>query len=297
MNSKKNIIPVIRIRRVEINSIVFLFAGLSLATGFLSEYLIVFISMMLHEFGHIIAGILSGGRIHSLTILPVGFNARICDVNPEKSTVFAVNATGPFVNIFIYGICQVVQSIFCIESEILDLIIISNLALAVFNLLPVLPLDGGRILMHVIADKKGFFFAHNVLERLSVFLASVILMSGVVQIMANPHNFSLLAIGFYMMYFLKSEKTEASFMSMKRIIYRRMRFLKKGVYEVRQIAALRSMRVGEVLKFMDFDRFHTVLVLDENLKITGMLTEQEIMDSMVSNGTEMTFEELMKLIH
>jgi stage IV sporulation protein FB len=294
LNNKKIKIPIIKIHRVEINIIIFIIAGLSLLTGFLPGYLIVFISMMVHETGHIIAGMISGGRLHSITILPVGFNARICGLNPDMLTVFAVNGAGPFINLVIYGICYASQSIFSIESKMLDLIIVSNLVLAIFNLLPVLPLDGGRILMHVVANRKGFFFAYNILRKISMTVSSVIIMSGVVQITANPHNFSLLAIGLYMMYFLKSEETEASLMNMKHIIYRRMRFLKKGMYEVRQIAALESMHVGEVLKFMDFDRFHMVFVLDENLKIKGMLTEQEIMDNMVSNTTDITFDELIK---
>jgi stage IV sporulation protein FB len=284
----------IRIRRLKISWGIFLLPGVAIAAGYTYEYLVVFLSILLHEAGHITVAHFFGGRVHSLTILPIGINASISEGNTRKSDAAAVNLAGPVVNLLIFFICLVINKIFRLDNSLLNLIMNSNILLAVFNLMPVLPLDGGRVLRCIIEDRKGWRYAYHVSKRLSIFLAVAVIILGIIQIIANHHNFSLLIIGFYMVFFLNSGKTEAVFLNMKRIVYRRMRFLKKGVYEARQLAVLKTMHVGEVLKYMDFDRFHTFLVVDENLKVVSTLTEQEIMDGMVSGSADMTFEELVQ---
>ena len=80
-------------------------------------------------------------------------------------------------------------------------------------------------------------------------------------------------------------------MNVKNIIYRRARLLKKGIYQARDLVVIKSVQMSEILKSMDFDRFHIVYVLDENLNIVKVLTEQEIIDGLLKYNTEITFEE------
>lgn len=45
---------------------------------------------------------------------------------------------------------------------------------------------------------------------------------------------------------------------------------------------------------MDFDRFHIIYVLDDELNIIGMFTEKEIIDALTGSNDDMTFEHLIK---
>ena len=83
-------------------------------------------------------------------------------------------------------------------------------------------------------------------------------------------------------------------MNVKSIIYRRSRLLKKGVYQARDLVVLKTTMVSEIIKNMDFDRFHIIHVLDDDLKLVKSLTEQEIMDAIFENSADITFGELVK---
>lgn len=83
-------------------------------------------------------------------------------------------------------------------------------------------------------------------------------------------------------------------MNIKYLVYKRSRFLKKGVYPGRELVVIQNMRLGDIIKNMDFDRFHIIYVLDEDMKLVRVFTEQEIIDNLSKYDSEMSFEELIK---
>lgn len=82
-------------------------------------------------------------------------------------------------------------------------------------------------------------------------------------------------------------------MNIKNLVYKRSRFLRKGVYPGRELVVLKNMRLVDVVKNMDFDRFHIIYILDENMRLLKVFTEQEIIDNMAKFNGEMTFDELI----
>ena len=85
-------------------------------------------------------------------------------------------------------------------------------------------------------------------------------------------------------------------MNIKNLVYKRSRFLRKGVYPGRELVVIKSMCLGDIIKDMDFDRFHIIYVLDEEMKLAKVFTEQEIVDNMARFDAKISFEELMKLL-
>ncbi len=83
-------------------------------------------------------------------------------------------------------------------------------------------------------------------------------------------------------------------MNVKSIIYRRSRLVRKGVYQARDLVVLKNVMLSEIIKNMDFDRFHIIHVLDDDLKLVKTFTEQEIIDALFENTTDITFDELIK---
>lgn len=250
-------------------------------------------SILLHELGHIAVALLEGNKIHSINILPVGLNAQIEDECSAWKNIF-VFLSGPLINMLLYSLGLIINTYYLPESDNMRFFILINIYLAVFNLLPVLPLDGGRILREALALNTGLFFAGRLTEKISFFIAILLIALGFVQLQAGFYNFSLLFIGLYLIVCMKLQKTEAALMNVKQIIYRRSRLLKKGIYQARDLVAMKSMHLNEVIKCMDFDRFHIIHVLDENLKIVGTFTEQEIIDGLLNSETDLTFEEFIK---
>jgi stage IV sporulation protein FB len=88
-------------------------------------------------------------------------------------------------------------------------------------------------------------------------------------------------------------RMESALMNIRQIVYRRSRLIKKGVYPARDLVVMKSVKLGDSLKSMDFDRFHIVYVLDDDLHILGLLTESEIMDALAANCDDITFGQLL----
>jgi stage IV sporulation protein FB len=96
------------------------------------------------------------------------------------------------------------------------------------------------------------------------------------------------------MLLLWNGRMESAFMNIRQILYRRSRFLKKGVYPARDLVVAKSTLLSETIKNMDFDSFHVIYVLDERMRLLKVFTEAEVMDALAGNNEGMTFEQLLK---
>jgi len=115
------------------------------------EYLALFAIVLLHEFGHALACRQTGGIADRIVLWPLG---GIAFVNPPRrpgAMLWSI-AAGPLVNVILLPILSIALSLSGIASEPTDLGLFLyhvwwiNLALLIFNILPVYPLDGGQIL-------------------------------------------------------------------------------------------------------------------------------------------------------
>ncbi|HYJ04464.1 MAG TPA: M50 family metallopeptidase [Chthoniobacterales bacterium] len=116
------------------------------------EYLSLFGIVLLHEFGHALACRQSGGTADQIVLWPLG---GIAFVNPPRrpGAVLWSIAAGPLVNVLLVPVLYVALSLASQRAnESPDLYVLIwyvfriNIALLIFNLLPVYPLDGGQIL-------------------------------------------------------------------------------------------------------------------------------------------------------
>jgi stage IV sporulation protein FB len=165
--------------------------------------------------------------------------------------------------------------------------------LGVFNLLPILPLDGGKIIKEILNDRIGFFSTKCVIRIVTAITAGFIAAAGVYQLLRSK-NVSLLVIAVFLFFDLNNTEPEDSFMTMKNIIYRRMRMQKKGIYPARDLAVLKTTPIGEVLKNLDFDRYHLIFVLGDRLEPVKILGEQEVLDGIIKYGINISFGEFIE---
>ncbi len=281
---------------VEVDILFIIILPVMFLTGYLTKYFIVCTSMVAHELGHIVCGIMTGSRVYKVRVLVVGLCASMDDGSGRNQCRIPVLLCGPMVNTVFSGAGLLVYYYCMPGSGDIRFFIISNACLAIFNLLPIYPLDGGRILRYLLAGKLGVFRGYQNARRISYSISLVLIVLGAYQTYKNIYNFSLLMAGFYLFFLLKTDITEeAAFMTVKDVIYRRSRFLKKGIYPVRDLAVLPSVKLGEVIKSMDFDRFHFIHVLNENMELLAVFTEQQVIDGLMQYGADASFDTLINL--
>lgn len=117
------------------------------------------IFILLHEIGHIVSGITLGLKIKKIKFTIAGIALEFANYGKErKINKIIIDFAGPFVNLVatIFGI---------ILRE--EKIIYANLGLFIINMLPIYPLDGGRILKNILLYKKNYKETLIIIEEVS----------------------------------------------------------------------------------------------------------------------------------
>ena len=263
-------------------------------SGFAAEYAAAVFTIMLHKHSHVLAARACRVKAVMVSVTILGFSALIPEGSCSKGERILICLAGPAFSLVFFVCTMLAWDMIPGEQYFLRLLSASNLMLAFINLLPVLPLDGGRLIHLVLAGNIGMLAAGRVLRRFACVISLFVVAAGGYQLYRSSYNASLIIIGLYIMLITMTGRTESALMNMKQIVYRRSRLLKKGVYPARDLVVLKSTRLSDTLKSMDFDRFHIIYVLDDELNIIGMFTEKEIIDALTGSNDDMTFEHLIK---
>jgi stage IV sporulation protein FB len=183
---------------VEINlSFLLLLGVVFIAYGGLAGVLIVgltFGSVLLHELGHALVARRHGVHVSGIELSFFGGAAKMVQMPRSADHEIAIAAAGPAVSLVLAGIGLGLGT--ALSSPFLGLIGWINLVLAGFNLIPALPMDGGRILRALLTRRMDFVRATEV----SVQVARVVAIAfGVLGLLYGWYQLLVLAPLLWMM--------------------------------------------------------------------------------------------------
>lgn len=122
--------------------------------------LAVFGSVLLHEVGHALAARHFGIRTRQILLLPIGGVAQLEGEPRTPKQELLIALAGPAVNFVIAAALSVWMVLgFVPTSGLLASVLVANLSIGLFNLLPAFPMDGGRVLRALLAERLGGFRA------------------------------------------------------------------------------------------------------------------------------------------
>jgi Zn-dependent protease len=172
--------------------VVYYEAGGARAAAFgVAFILLLFLCVLLHEFGHAFAARAFGIRTPDITLLPIGGVARLERMprNPMQELIVAV--AGPAVNVVIAAVLFVViggvfhwSDIRFIDrpgGSLLVRLMQVNVLLVLFNLIPAFPMDGGRILRALLATSMDHVTATQWAARVGQVIAVLFAIYGALQ--------------------------------------------------------------------------------------------------------------------
>lgn len=175
---------------INVNLKIFLFAILFYFTKQIEIYALLMFFAFIHEMGHLICGLLLGLKPKALKIMPLGiciefsviykdYNKKIKNGNVLAIKKMILALAGPITNILIIAICIFTKD--CINA-IYKNIIYANLLIAIFNLIPIYPLDGGRFLkelIHIINGRKKSIEYINFISNTCIILLTMFASIGI----------------------------------------------------------------------------------------------------------------------
>ena len=156
---------------------IFILVILFFITNQIKIYAMIMVFAIIHEFGHLFAGILLGMKPSKIEIKPFGvsmdfditrkdYHIKIGKGNLLEIKKIFVALAGPITNVFIM-IILMLYPIFNFKESDKMIMIFSNITLIIFNILPMYPLDGGRILKSMIYIVKGKHIAEKYIYIIS----------------------------------------------------------------------------------------------------------------------------------
>ena len=183
-----------------INLKIFLFMAIFLLTRQIKIYAILMLFAFIHELGHLIAGVSLGLKVNNIKIAPYGFSIEFKEPNKTSnmsSKKLIIALAGPLTNLLIIGIIYIFSYLKKIYSWNLENLIYANILIFIFNMLPIYPLDGGRIIKQIIEICMGKKEANIYTQKISYI--TIILLTMVTSILILMYkNIALLIIIIYL---------------------------------------------------------------------------------------------------
>ena len=198
--------------RFRIDLKIFIFLILFYFTKQIEIYAYIMIFAFIHELGHLLAGLLMGMKPEKIELMPFGvsisfkikieeYNKKIKKGNILELKKIIVALAGPITNLII---------IFLIDKLNIDIlksltIIYTNLIIMIFNLLPIYPLDGGRILkgiLHINFGKRKSEEYINIISKITLIIITSITSIAILYI----HNIALVLINIYLLFLVIKEE-------------------------------------------------------------------------------------------
>lgn len=156
-----------------------LFLVLSFFSHALKTYLIIFVMLFIHEMAHVLTASFLGYKVDKIHIYPFGFSALIPHLDHGKPfEIFLILLSGLLMHLIFPLFITLLYKLDMISSAYCDYLITINHAILYFNLLPLYPMDGGRMLLCFIRLFINYSISRNIVLSLSFLLSLYILIHG-----------------------------------------------------------------------------------------------------------------------
>ncbi|MBW4630605.1 MAG: site-2 protease family protein [Iphinoe sp. HA4291-MV1] len=269
--------------------------GLALLLGLLTA-LLLFSSVVAHELGHSFVAIRQGIDVKSITLFIFGGLASLERESKTPAEAFWVAVAGPLVSLLLFGILTAIGFVAAPTgalAAILGLLASINLALALFNLIPGLPLDGGNILKALVwkitgNPYRGVVFA----SRVGQIFGWIAITSGLLPLLffGSFTNFWNLLVGFFL---LQNAGNAAQFAKVQEQL--------TGLTAADAVTldspivsahlTLREFADARILNWQNWSRF---LVTDESGQLVGAISVQDLRTVPPAMWSETQVREVMR---
>ena len=258
--------------------------GAQAAWSSLAFMILLFACVLAHEFGHIFMARRFGVPTPDVTLLPIGGVARLERIPEKPIEELLIALAGPAVNVVIalalitFASADLhTQSLSAMESmriSMVDRLAAVNLFLAVFNMIPAFPMDGGRVLRALLAIRLGHVRATEIAAAIGQFVAFGL---GFLGLFGNP-LLIFIAIFVYL-----AASSEAQLVAMRAM----SRDVPVSAAMMTQIARLSpAAHIDEAVDTLLKTSQSEFPVVDENGRLVGVLSRADIIRAIKELGPE-----------
>jgi Zn-dependent protease len=257
--------------------------------------LLLFLCVVLHEFGHAIAAKGYGINTPDITLLPIGGVARLERMPEEPRQELVIAIAGPLVNVIIAACLFVVigaranVTAGVARGDLLIDLFKINVWLVLFNLLPAFPMDGGRVLRALLASRMTYARATQVAATVGQAFAFFF---GIVGLFGIPGLFHANPFLIFIAVFVYIGASQEAALAQMRDVSRRFPVSSAMVREFRTL--LETATLQEAVDALLATSQHDFPVLDESGNVAGILTRHDLIAALRKNDPAIRVGDVMR---
>lgn len=252
---------------------------------------LLFLCVLLHEFGHVFAARRYGIQTPDITLLPIGGVARLERIPEQPAQELVVALAGPAVNLVIAALLYLAFGRL-IPAEGLEVanpgvdmmarLAAVNLFLAVFNLIPAFPMDGGRVLRALLAYRLGYARGTQIAASVGQAVAFGL---GLLGLFWNP------LLIFIALFVYLGASSEAHAVQMREVS-RGMLVRDAMITQFESLSP--NSRVHEAVECLIRTTQHEFPVMDGAGRLRGILTRDDMIRALKTSGPDTPVLEVMR---
>ncbi|KIL36414.1 Zn-dependent protease [Cohnella kolymensis] len=260
----------------------------SVATGRFLELATLFVIVLWHEFGHMAAALRFGWTVREVKLLPFGGVMEVEEAGtlPVREEVWVAIA-GPLQNAVLALAGWLLGLAGWVDIGWSDDFVRANVLIGLFNLLPVLPLDGGRILQAWISLHVPYHRTLLWTARISLVFSGLIVAAAVYPVLnGGLLQLNLLAVGIFLCYSNWYYMRNVPFVFLRFLVHRSERSehrMNEGTLS-RPIVITDDRPLFNIIRLFMKEQYHLVYVMKRG-KIAKVVPEKTIIDGFLGRLT------------
>lgn len=252
--------------------------------GALHTLIMAYCVVSVHELFHLFAALLLRVRAGCIIVMPFGMTLRLSDniiKEPVKETLVAL--AGPLANACMLCVGIFLKNYYIWAEQSFFLFWYLNWITMILNLLPVLPLDGGRVMRAALTHAFGYLTGMKIMRRLTMMVSGVLMAAGLVLLAVTRLNISLVMVAAFLIYNMVEEKRRGDILVMRELLRSKEKLLKERVINTKILAAAENTPAKKILKQLNYDRYHLIYV-EQSRGGGRFISESELIEAVLERG-------------
>ena len=260
--------------------------------GFKGDLLFAFGIAFFHELMHYLGAVILGFSGFSVEFLPFGTVLKLKNLDEASlSQDLIISLCGPMANLILAVVFYIAFNNY--GGKMLYYLYGGNLAIGLFNLIPAFPLDGGRILRDILAQRILYRKANKLMMNISIALGSILMLFYIYLFFLKENNFGIGLISLFIIVSSIKEKERIPYIIMGEIIKKKNKFIKKGFIQNSIMSIYIKSYLIDVIGLVDRNKYSIFSVLDDEMRFVEFIDEIEILEGLKIYGN-ITLEELLE---
>lgn len=262
--------------KLSVHPLFFVFGLYYALTGRIFLFIIYTACAVIHELGHSFCASKNGYRLNKITLMPFGAIVHGNLSNMKLVDQIKIALSGPFINLLIAIFFIATWWVFPETYAVTDLLVVANLSLCLVNLIPVSPLDGGRVLFSLIALKFSERKAEKITRWAGILFSLILVGFFVLSVFLGVTNISLLFFSLFSFFGAIDKNKSNRYVRIYSIISEQK--LVNGVNVKRQ-AISKNITLKKLISILDENAVNEIQVIDDE-KVIAFLEQKDINDIM-----------------